>query len=100
MSLPIFQSTDNYQTQQTRWAESLNPVIDLPINKGLVLQSQRLVSGANIIDHKLGRKLQGWFIVRQRAAGTFYDTQDTNSQPQLTLQLTSSTAVTVDIFVF
>ncbi len=85
---------------QTRWASILNPVIDNPLSSGIVLQSVSLNSGSNSVNHKLGRKLQGWFIVRQRAAASVYDTQDSNPTPDLTLNLVASAAVTVDLMVF
>lgn len=78
----------------------LDPYSSKEILQGQILQNVRLVSGANNVPHKLDRKLIGWFIVRQRAAGTIYDTQDTNSQPNLFLQLVSSANVSVDLYVF
>lgn len=85
--------------QQT-WSAALDPVVDNTFTGGHILQNVVLVSGANSINHKLGRKLQGWVMVRVRASATFYDTQDSNQTPELTLSLNSSGAVTVDIYVF
>jgi hypothetical protein len=101
MALPIF-NTDNQSLGllQTSWASQLNPVIANPVSSGRLIKSVVLASGANIVSHGLGRKLQGWVIVRQRASATFYDTQDSNGKPELTLLLTASGAVTVDLFVF
>ena len=48
----------------------------------------------------LQRPLQGWYIVRQRALASIYDTQDSNQNPSLTLNLTSNAVVSVDIAVF
>ena len=87
------------QTQNT-WATILEPIVSNPIVNGLILKSVTLASGSNTINHRLGRKLQGWYIVRQRSAASVYDTQDSNQTPELTLTLESSAAVTVDIGVF
>lgn len=76
------------------------PLTAIPLNSGSLLQSVSLVSGANSVNHKLGRALVGWFIVRQRAAASVYDTQDTNPTPTLTLNLVSSANVVVDVYVF
>lgn len=101
MALPIYKSDDLTISQlQTNWAQLLNPVIDNPISAGLLLNRIQLVTGVNVINHKLGRKLQGWVVVRQRAAANLYDTQDSNIMPALTLQLTSSASVTIDLYVF
>lgn len=85
---------------QDRWATFLNPVIDNVANQSILLQNVSLVAGNNVINHKLGRKLQGWKTVRVRAAATIYDTQDSNQTPQLTLNLFSSAPVVVDLEVF
>lgn len=85
---------------QTSWAKALNPLLSTPSNKAVLLKSVSLVSGSNTINHTLGRTLQGWKIVRQRAAGSFFDTQDSNPMPELTLLLTSSATVVVDLEVF
>lgn len=88
------------QTQQ-QWAAILNPVIANPMNSATILKNQSLVSGANTINTKLGQPLQGWNIVRWHGAwAQIYDTQDTNPTPSLTLTLTSSAPVLVDILVF
>ena len=71
-----------------------------PIVQGSILSGVSLKSGDNTVDHKLGKKLTGWFIVSIRGAATIYDKQDSNAQPSQTLVLNSSTAVSVDIFVF
>lgn len=101
MALPIFTTDDkNMLLLQTNWATLLNPLLKSPMLLGQVLKSEQLATGVNIINHKLGRKLQGWSIVRQRGSASIYDQQDTNSSPQLTLALVSSAAVSVDIYVF
>ena len=101
MSLPIYQDTNkNLMMLQTNWAIQLDPVIKLPTSQGLILKEVSLVTGTNSISHLLQRNLQGWYIVRQRAAATIYDTQDSNRLSNLTLTLTSSAPVVVDIFVF
>ena len=96
--LPIFKSeSQEFSMMQTSWAQALNKVIDAPMNKGILLKSVALASGATTVNHLLGRMLQGWQITDINGAATIY-----RSQPKsdLTLTLTSSAAVTVDIFVF
>lgn len=100
--LPQFQGYDDEAVQllQNKWAAILNPIISAPQNNSLILKNVQLSVGDNSIDHRLGRTLQGWKIVRQRAAASIYDKQDTNQTPQLTLKLNSSAAVSVDLEVF
>jgi hypothetical protein len=100
-TLPQFQSDDRVvQMMQNAWASQINPILNNPTNNSLILKKIDLISGTTVVPHKLGRKLQGWKIVRQRASASIYDDQDNNQMPQLTLRLISSAAVTVDIEVF
>lgn len=101
MSLPKFQSDDqSLMLLQTAWAAEIEPVLRNPITQGNLLKSVALAVGDNQINHKLGRKLQGWLITRLRGASTIYDKQDSSQTPALTLTLNSSAAVTVDLLVF
>ena len=85
---------------QTTWAQALNPIIANALVQGQLLENQKLTSGITVINHRLGRKLTGWFPVRLNAAATIFDNQDTNQTPQLTLSLTSNADVTCSIWVF
>lgn len=101
MSLPIFKTdSKDLSLLQTGWASMLDPLIGLPQNDSIILKNVALLTGDNSVNHKLGRKLIGWVIIRSRAAATFYDKQDTNRTPALTLTLNASGAVTVDLLVF
>jgi len=99
------QTTDRIVNQlQDNIAKLLEPtattVQDSPLLAGKILEKVDLTSGPNTIRHTLGRPLKGWFIVRRRASATVYDTQDSNDTPQVTLLLTASANVTVDLYVF
>ena len=85
---------------QDNTKKAVNAASNTPLNQGAILTSIALKSGDNTVDHKLGKKLSGWFIVRLRGAATIYDKQDGNAQSSQTLILNSSAAVTVDIYVF
>lgn len=86
---------------QSRWASILNPVIANPLVNGFVLNDITLLSsGPNVINHKLGRKLQGWIIVGVNAQVFIYDAQATNQTPALTLVLFTSSDCKVNLYVF
>ena len=95
------QTTDRVMNQlQDNIANLLEPISDNVLLPGIILKNVALAVGSNTIQHQLGRLLLGWFIVRQRASASIYDTQDTNQSPTTTLLLTSSAVVKVDIYVF
>lgn len=86
---------------QNRWSSLIDPVLMNPVNNSLLLKNISLVSGANVINHKLGRPLQGWFVTRMRSVAiSIYDTQDSNQMPDLTLTLNASAPCVVDLTVF
>lgn len=78
----------------------VNALIGLPLNQGTLIQEVDLVTGANVVNHTLGRALVGWILTRVRANATVFDTQDLNPNPGLTLFLTASADVTVDLWCF
>lgn len=90
----------NLPMTQVQWAQQLDPIIANPTINNLILKNISLVVGTNVINHLLGRNLQGWNPVRKRAAAEIYDMQDSNQTPNLTLILVSNAAVVVDLVVF
>lgn len=97
--LPIFQTSITELSQmQTKWASELNPVLAFPLNDApSFLKNIPIVSGSNVINHKLDGIPQGYIIVDQTAPITLY-----RSAPfaKLTLTLTSSGAGTISLIVF
>lgn len=97
-SLPQFQSDDrDFQLMQSAWATLLNPMLSNPSLQCILLKDVALASGANVINHRLGRKPQGWRIVDINGAATIYRSANFNN---LTLTLTSSAPVQISIEVF
>lgn len=88
-------------TLQSNVGEVIAPMVAATQNDSQILVGVSLASGGtNVVGHKLGRKLAGWKLVRQRADARVWDTQDTNKQPERTLLLSASAPVVVDIEVF
>lgn len=85
---------------QAQWASQLNPILGNPLVAGHLLAPYDLIIGNNIINHLLGRKLQGWMIVSINGAAQIFDNQATNQMTDLTLSLTSDANVKVSLWVF
>jgi hypothetical protein len=82
---------------QTKWATELNPVISNTLVNGLLLSNITITTGANVINHLLGRKQIGWFITDINASAQIYRSQDLNN---LTLTLTSDADCVASLWVF
>lgn len=94
MRLP--QGLPQAQMENT-WATVIDPVLSFPPNQGLILTGIKLIAGINVINHKLGRLLQGYVITDQDAQSSIYKSQPFN---KLTLTLTSTGACTIRLWVF
>ncbi len=82
---------------QTKWASELNPLLANPFNSVSILKGVTLGIGSNVINHLLGRQLQGWIITDQNGGASIFRSAPST---HLTLTLTSDAAVTVNIGVF
>lgn len=98
--MPTLPKKLEWSLAQDRWASQLNPLLTNPSLDSTVIKNVSLAVGNNVINHKLGRKLQGWRLVRQRAQANIWDAQDNNQMPELTLVLASDAIVSIDIEVF
>jgi len=83
---------------------TLRSVEACPLLDGHLLEDVELANGLTDVDHKLGRKLKGWFLTRTRtlAGGDICDKQSQHKQEEQILRLSSTYAatITVDIWVF
>jgi hypothetical protein len=79
----------------------IEPFLNSEIINGVLIKNVNLDSSiTNQVNHKLGRKPQGWIIVRQRANSIIWDSQDTNTKANRTLELSCSANVTIDLWIF
>lgn len=85
---------------QSKWKSQIDPLLSNPVIKGQLLTNILLANGTTVINHGLGRKLIGWFLVGINGAATVYDSQASNQTPQLTLVLVSNAAVSCNLWVF
>jgi len=82
---------------QTQWPAQINPVLAVPLVNGTMLENVILNTGTTVINHMLGRKMQGWIITDIDGSAVIYRSVDFNS---VSLTLTSSSKVNVNLWVF
>lgn len=95
MSSPL-SSKLSWELANSLWARALNPIVANAILSGNPVTAV-LINGTNTINHGLGRVTQGFFITDINGAATIYRSQPMNAS---TLTLTSSAAVTVDLWIY
>ncbi len=98
MSLPYFLTDDRQLSLlQTSWQKELNPLLANPLSQGLLIRAIPLANGVTVVNHFLGRRMQGWLVSDVDGAATIYRSAPFND---LTLTLTSNAAVNVNLYVF
>lgn len=83
----------------TTWATQLDPVLANLLVNGQLLKDIRLINGTTVINHKLGRIPQGWFLSAPKGAAAVYQAAQ-QPNPTLTLTVVSNAAITTDLWVF
>jgi hypothetical protein len=84
---------------QSKWPSQLNPVLANLLINGQLLTDQALINGTTVVNHMMGRQLNGWFLVAPQGAATVYQAAQ-QPNPTLTLTLVSDAAITTGIWVF
>jgi len=98
VALPVFQTDIRELSQmQTNWTSQLNPVLSSPTLAPSLLKGIKIVPGVNVINHKLGKTQQGWYVADIDAVITLYRSAPLND---LTLALTSNGNAIITLAVF
>ena len=100
MELPLIKTAADLPTLMPRWKSTLDPLLAGPLARARVIENVAVVSGVNVVNHGLGRKLTGYVVILSTAAATFYDLQSTNPTTALTLELVASAPAVVSLLVF
>lgn len=97
--LPVPESLElaHLRTTLAAWRDRLGGVLRLaPVMRGSLLEVQ-LVSGAQLVEHRLGRRLEGWFPVSLRGPATIHQHAEAD---RFRLPLTSTAAVSAVLWVW
>ena len=91
---------DLYQTQENV-EQVLKPILASRVADGVLIKDISLNSTSfTEVSHKLGRKPAGYIVVRKSAAQTVFEKSGDYNNRKLFLQLKSSGAVTVNLWIF
>ena|ERR1043165_2183268 len=92
---------DRQMTQlQTNVEQAVAEVIRSPILNGRLIDSVALSTTVTKVEHKLGRPIRGYWVVRNNAGAVLQDNLDSESQPELYLPLIADLSCTVYLWVF
>lgn len=96
--LPIhLDSNKSLMLMQTTWSGPLNKLLANPLLDGFVIEDVALINGETTINHRLGRKMQGYIVTDLNASAIIYRSKPLNDK---TLSLTSSASCVVNIYVY
>jgi hypothetical protein len=102
MSIKDFKaiSTENDELDRVQDNVSLftQPLVDNPLLDGRLLEDVILTTSEVLVEHKLGRKPRGWYIVKKNAAQDIHESGTTLQERFLSL--TAAGTVTVSLWVF
>ena len=65
-----------------------------------ILSDQTVTAGTNLIRHKLGRKIIGWYVIDTNAAVTLYRDYTSTEDLYTTLPLVADASATISLLVF
>jgi hypothetical protein len=77
----------------------LNPIVASEIIDGVLVKEVSLNTGTNSVAHQLGRKPNGWIIVRKNNFGDVYE-NSVNNTPNQNIILVSSANLKCDFWFF
>lgn len=92
--------TNNVELQkvQENVGEALQPIIKSAILNGAQLDNISLASGNNTIEHRLGKKLSGWIVVKKDSGALIYEVE--SDFPSRILVLNSSSQCNISLWVY
>lgn len=100
-SIALVQTSDKDINQlQQNISQAVGPLLSNPFTNGNILDAQTLKIGQNLINHGLGYAITGYVVVGANAQYAVYDDIQSNSNLTNSFNLFSTTAVTVNIYVF
>lgn len=82
--------------EQTFRALLLSEIVDGNLIEDVFLPA----STETLVEHKLGRELRGYIVVKRNAGSNIFDKQDVNIASDRFLILDTNVAVTVSLWVF
>ena len=85
---------------QTHIKTVLNPLLELPISDGVMIENLDIGTGDTVVNHKLGRNCEGFLVVRLKSNATIYESSTVNATPENTIILKASGAATANIYFF
>jgi hypothetical protein len=97
----ISTDSDDLDRVQGNIDDAISPVIASAVVGGNLITGISMTAATDkVINHGLGRALQGWTLVGVSADTRVFDKQATNSNPKSTLILQSVNTATISIWVF
>lgn len=90
--------SESVERMQDSIERVISPIVNVPIINGILVNDIFVSTNPSRIEHKLGRKPLGYFIVKRDANSVVFDLPEVRED--LFLNLQASANVTVSLWVF
>jgi hypothetical protein len=85
---------------QSNVGQAVDTMLKSPLVEGRLIENVALTTAAINVEHKLGRKLQGYMVVQQNAGFIVFDAIVATTDTALYLPLKATGVCTVSLWVF
>lgn len=79
---------------------AIRPLLNLPFADGVHKKDVAITTSDTLVDHGLGRNMEGYIITKQDADTSIFVSNTSNDIPQFQVILKAGATVTADIFFF
>ena len=96
----IWSPNEEVTRLQSHIKTTLNPLLELPIQDGILIKGLSIETTDTRVNHGLGREYEGFIITRLQSNAVIYESSTTNDDKNLFILLKGSGAATADIYFF
>jgi hypothetical protein len=96
----IWSQNEEVTRLQSHLKQTLAPLLDLPIQDGVLIQDISIETTDTLVQHKLGRNYEGWIVTRLKDNAVIYESTTSNANTDIHIILKGSAACTADLYFF
>ena len=96
----IWSPNEEVTRLQSHIKTALNPLLELPIQDGILIKDLSIETTDTRVNHGLGRQFEGFILTKLNANAVVYESTTANPSKDRYILLKAGSAVTADIYFF